>query len=454
MIKTKKKHHKHKPFLYQKHGQHKSQFRNKSKNKNKTKYNRKDINRKDINSRNEIKISSYTNTYFLVRCPKYKEPYKLSFEKIDSYLDKLGLQTDNAMEQIKKLDEIYLKKNKLSLINYCYDKLDLPKINHIRLRPQFMWLEMNSIQFNKRYYNINAFLVNMLNNDKLDLLEDKYEQFIRMKELVPTITEKYLPNTFKITEMNKYNFSKGKYYILKPIDSFSGKDIIYVSNKKELNNAIEFYKHARNYKNRIYGSDVIAQDYIMNPLLFTKPDGLKYKCHLRVSYMVSYIYGVCNSFMLDDFIRILMAEKAYNLEEPFLHEVHDSHVKGAGDDYNLKADYEKMGITLKDYDNILREIRVIMGGVTNTLIKDKKEWLYDNQENGFYLFGIDVMVTDDLKVKLIECNKGPGYTFYRKDTHEYFTTLFFKWINEVILEPTFKYKDPYISRKHHTYLQL
>jgi hypothetical protein len=170
--------------------------------------------------------------------------------------------------------------------------------------------------------------------------------------------------------------------------------------------------------------------------------------------MVSYIYGVCNSFMLDDFIRILMAEKAYNLEEPFLHEVHDSHVKGAGDDYNLKADYEKMGITLKDYDNILREIRVIMGGVTNTLIKDKKEWLYDNQENGFYLFGIDVMVTDDLKVKLIECNKGPGYTFYRKDTHEYFTTLFFKWINEVILEPTFKYKDPYISRKHHTYLQL
>lgn len=232
MIKTEIKHHKHKPFLYQKHWQHKSQFKNKSKNKNKTKYSRKDINsKKDIN-RKEIKISSYTNTYFLVRCPKYKETYKLSYEKIDSYLDKLGLQPDNAMEQIKKLDEIYLKKNKLSLINYCYDKLDLPKINHIRLRPQFMWLEMNSIQFNKRYYNINAFLVNMLNNDKLNLLEDKYKQFIRMKELVPKITEKYLPNTFKINDISKYNFSNRKYYILKPIDSFSGKDIIYVSNKK------------------------------------------------------------------------------------------------------------------------------------------------------------------------------------------------------------------------------
>jgi hypothetical protein len=317
-----------------------------------------------------------------------------------------------------------------------------------------MWLEMNSVQFNKRYYDINAFLINMLHNDKLDLLEDKYEQYIRMNELVPKITEKYLPNTFKINNFNKYDFSKKKYYILKPIDSFSGKDIIYISSKKELYRAIEFYKNARNYKYRIYGSDVIAQDYIMNPLLFRKPDGLKYKCHLRVSYMVSYIYNVCNSFILDDFIRILIAEKPYTLEDPFLHEVHDSHVKGAGDDYNLKEDYKKMDLTLKDYEKIIKEIRIIMGGVTLTLINDNKEWLYKNQENGFYLFGIDIIVTDDLKVKLIECNKGPGYTFYRKDTHENFTTLFFKWLNDIILEPIFKHKDPYIARKHNTYLDI
>ena len=61
---------------------------------------------------------------------------------------------------------------------------------------------------------------------------------------------------------------------------------------------------------------------------------------------------------------------------------------------------------------------------------------------------------DTMKPILIECNIRPGNAFKHIDNSAKFSQNYFKWINEVILEPTFKYKNQYIARKHSTYLDL
>jgi hypothetical protein len=104
---------------------------------------------------------------------------------------------------------------------------------------------------------------------------------------------------------------------LRPNDSFGGADIKYVSNHKELNIAIEYYKKNRNYRGVLYGNDVIASQYLSDLLLFRGR-----KMHLRMYYIVSCINGVISISTILDITRNLLSQIfSYILEENKRNEV-------------------------------------------------------------------------------------------------------------------------------------
>ena len=420
------------------------------------------------------------NTYYIIDCIG-NDNNALQFNALEVYLKNLDLKPDNMMPKIRELDLLFIKKNNITPFAYCNTNVHLPALpNNIsnNLHPQFMWYNINSPALNIRFFKPDAYLINIINRDKLKMIFDKYKLYTVLMQLFSTIIKKHLPDTFLINELHKYNFvnikkssnksskksskkfsNKLSYYILKPIDSFGGKDILYISDKSQLDNAIEYYKNTRNYKNHLYGTDVIAQTYIMNPLLYNNK-----KCHLRVQYLVTYIHQVFHSFVLTDSIRILTAKEKYTIDLPFNKDVHDTHIKSSGDDFFLDEHYtnfnmpmnEQMNksMTIKQKNKIINDICKITKLISKILLSDdnsKYKWLYDNQEHGFNSMGIDFMIDDKLNIFLIECNENPSFVFHKIENNKMFSSKYFSWINDTVLEPCYKKTD---ATKHYTYLHL
>jgi hypothetical protein len=292
-------------------------------------------------------------------------------------------------------------------------------------------------------------MINIINNSKLHFISDKNTLYDNMHRYCPKICSKHMAKTFKINEFDKYiGLNTISYYILRPNDSFSGEGILYISSKDELTDAIEYYKKTKNYKGIIYGNNVIASEYIINPLLFKG-----YKFHLRMYYLISYINSEFNSFLYDDYGKILTAGNPYNIKKPFTKDVHDTHAKYSFEDNSFPKDFNENTISdnFVSPNHIIKQMRDILKGVSIILKQSKGQWLYENQQHGFHILGIDFMIDINGNVFLIECNTAPGFGYSNSDNSHIFSQNIFKWINETILEPYYKKTN---ARKHNTYLHL
>ena len=77
------------------------------------------------------------------------------------------------------------------------------------------------------------------------------------------------------------------------------------------------------------------------------------------------------------------------------------------------------------------------------------------EDNGFIVMGADFMIDAITgNIILLEVNYKPGFGYNKRKNDIEFSSHFFNWINATILEPTYKYKNQYISRQHKTYLNL
>jgi len=411
-------------------------------------------------------INNNTNTYYIVDCIG-DDNNKLKCNYLESYLKNFNIKPDKMMPIIRKKDLSFIIKHNITPLKYCKTNVNLPKLDKTitrKLHIQFMWYHINSAYLNYRFYNVKCNMINIINNSKLYFISDKNSLYDNMHRFCPEICSKHMANTFKINDFDKYiglnstldnnsaiNLNTISYYILRPNDSFSGEGILYISSKDELTDAIEYYKKTKNYKGNIYGNNVIASEYIINPLLFKG-----YKFHLRMYYLISYINGEFNSFFYDNYGKILTANKPYNIKKPFTKDVHDSHAKYSSEDKSFPKYFNENTI-VKNYfspKHIIKQMQDILKGVSIILKKTKGQWLFENQQHGFQILGIDFMVDTNGRVFLIECNSAPGFGYTSKNNDAFIHILsksLFKWINETILEPYYKKTDP---KLHSTYLSL
>jgi len=377
---------------------------------------------------------------------------------LENYLIKLGLHPDKMMPIIENNDRKIAKQHNISYEDFCKftKKIKASNINTKSIIADVFFFNINSPFLDKRFYNIQKYLVNILNInfDDITRKNNLYTYLQSRKDFEKY--KKYFIETFPINNFKKYKFPE--YYILRPIYGYGGHGITYINNKKELQNAIENYKKLENHKGIIYGNNVVASPYITNLLLF---QGKKF--HLRMYYIVSCINGFIHSFVLDN-SDIITAEEPFDMKPPFNKEKHDTHLKSSSVDLTFKEHFtsDNMGIEITEEhkNKIYESSKKICKILTEMIIakidckKDCKTILYDEQENGYHIFGLDIFVNKDFECILIECNDRPGFGTFTEIGNRKLSKYIYKWINEIILEPLFKYNNLEIAKKHKTYIDM
>lgn len=415
---------------------------------------KKTLLKKHYYSRKHSRKQSRKHSYYIVRC--YSNRYELNYKYLEEHLKKLNLSPDNyAMNTIDKIDRQFFAKHKIPISNYCdNNNIKYPSFDKSILKADVFFI--NTIQpfSNTRFNYYPKYFINKIDYSSINKLFNKFDVLSVITQNNPQLA-KYCPPTFKINELDKYQFPK--WYILRPLVSFSGKDIFYINNKKDLDAKIKYYNITENYKGKIYGNDVAVSEYISNPLLFKDK-----KFHLRLYLLISIskikTNTIFNSFLLD-FGKIFTAKEPFDMLEPFTKEKHDTHIKSTDDDYSFGNDFNNenlnKSITKEDKDILWNKIIDICKAISKGTEKEKRNLIYTDVKNCYYVFGIDMMVRDNLDPVFIEINGSPGVALKKKDTnYDKFSKLYFNWINETVLEPLFKYKDPMKARTHPTYLDI
>ncbi len=397
--------------------------------------------------RTNKKIEHY---YFIVQC-KYSNVDDLNSRYLETHLQNLKIKPDRYMNYIEMENKKLAMSKGIKYEDFCDFKkhIHLPTIKKNIIADVFFY-HINTSILNKRFYKYDKYLLNTLDFNPINTI-NKDIIYSNIYKIDPKLADKYFIKTFPINQKEKYNFPSN--YILRPIDSFGGQDILYINNKTGLNKAIEYYNKTKNNKNIIYGNDVTAAEFITNLLLFK---GKKF--HLRMYYMISLINNVFNSFLLDE-CKILTAKVKYNLAEPFVMEMHDTHFDRTDADYFIK-DFtsENIGkeINSEIIDTIYKKCKELCSGISRILLdaNNKQTFLYPNQKNGYYFFGLDILIRDDLEPILIECNIEPGMTCKTVKNMDYLSKVIYNWINSTVLEPLFKHNDPMIARQNPTYINI
>lgn len=394
------------------------------------------------------------HSYYIARC--YNKEYELDYKYLEAHLKKLDVMPDNkSMNTIASMYKNIVSKNKMPLSSICTGtaKIKQPYFDKKTLKADVFFLNQIVYIPNKLVDYYPKYLVNKIDYSILDKFFNKFDVLSVITNTNSTL-DKYCPLTFKINETDKYQFPK--WYILRPLDSSSGIDIFYVNNKKDLDEKITYYNNTKNYKGIIYDNNVAVSEYITNPLLFNNR-----KFHLRLYLLVSISrIGTTlayNSFLLH-YGKILTAKEPFDMLEPFSKDKHDTHVKSTDNDYNFpkdfKNEYLNISINKEDKDILWNKISDICKAISKGIEKQKKNLIYSDIKNCYYIFGIDMMVRNNLDPAFIEINYSPGVGFKTETARDAFTKLYTDWIYETVLEPLFKYNNPMKARTHPTYLDI
>ncbi len=255
-------------------------------------------------------------------------------------------------------------------------------------------------------------------SDKYKLLENLRKTSINPKHLLSQAFVN-LYNIFKnpntIFSFKKM-FDKYNVLIFKPIHGNKGQDMITFDNfnnfrkfvdklvarmrpKLKSFNQEEYNMMGIENKYRFYNIEWVLQEYIIHPLLFKDR-----KFHLR-GYFVYYKpegKGHKEGYILDN-MTIFTAKDPYKITDVGNKDIHDTHYKNTLVGYNFKNDItELLGSEKTKY--VMEQIIHIFKNVLK-IINAK---CYTNSKNCFQIFGFDLIIMDDLTVKIIETNYMPG----------------------------------------------
>lgn len=366
----------------------------------------KSIYKSKFKSKSKISIKQYEPIYTII------EPYDKSKRILDFILLRKMLRNYGLKEC--KQDECM--KNKVLFVWLNYDENSLHSLK-------------------RKYYNTPIYLQNSLAN--MESISNKDKLHLDMKKYFPKIYNKHIAHSFLLSPNWKYPNSN-EIFIARPINilaekrergvqgiGYGGKDIVIIHNQQTLEQSQTLL---HKYDN------VLISEYITNPLLFRG-----YKFHIRTYLLASIINGSFHSYMID-FGRIFTAKLQYKHADWNNSDIHDTHMKSTPTDWFFPKDFtnDNIGlgnatITNQTIQNIFKQIKTILSAVSKLLSKTVS--LYDNVENGFNIFGIDLMIKDDFTVILIECNAEGTYKSKELTTHTIIENIMFNWVNDVILRP-------------------
>ena len=340
-------------------------------------------------------MTQYSNSFVIFD----SNPQSISFNKLRKILNDLGFEE-------KSIDKGYSN-------------------------PKFVWFRyISTIKNNitSKYSKNPIYCISMLDGNKC--ITDKYVLYTNMKKLYSNEIDDFMPKSFKLTTETEYNL--GDLYITRPVDNL--KTNIRAASGLDVNvyNNLETLEKAKKLLNKY--NNIIASKYITNPLLF---HGKKF--HFR-AYMMVTLFGKSYSTYMLDLFNIFTSKYKFINEDYQNKDIHDTHYRYNDDDYlfplHFTSENINKNITKDDINNILNKIKKIcykMSHIYSTNVK-----LRANSENGFHLFGFDIMIDENLNPILIECNRfSKTDLIYNQKMRTLFNNILFDWINEIIIKPLF-----------------
>jgi hypothetical protein len=363
--------------------------------------------------------------------------------KIIGSISKYSLVDKNSKKKMKWIEELeknnitysntYVIENKLIDPGLKYDYLikileghglkrsNDPKLNHL-----FGIID-------NKFYNSQFFLLNKF--QFIDSFKDKYSLYLNLQLYFRDHYYKTYPNSFLLStntnwnDINKlYNKKRSIVFIARPIEAMQGENIIKVWNEDTLNKAKELLYNDK------YIKGVSLTEYITNPLLYNGK-----KMHLRAYMLMTLINNEYKSYLLD-VSEIFTAKNKYKNEDWNNEDIHDTHFSNSGISYNfpdIVYETEKHKINNKftprigeaEVETIMKNIRECINQISKIAISNI--YHYSNTKNTYEVFGIDVLVKDDLSVFIMEVNgKYTGYGYADSIFERYFN-----WIHETVIKP-------------------
>lgn len=275
-----------------------------------------------------------------------------------------------------------------------------PKIHK---SPDFIHLYPNS-KSDKKYFNMNCLLKNIVyDKGKITNKNTLFEEL----EKIP-LSHKYLIKNYKIDIRNiDYEkidsiFKKYKVLIFKPIYSSQGYGIEVFDSFSNFKNFIEgdgLKKRILEAKNHRFFRNVekfnywVLQEYVTNPMLLDSK-----KFHIR-GYLITFAGGL----YLMKHGKIAVAEENFKEGDYKNKKIHDTHIHGRVE--TVKKYPEDLPLSKIKKDMIFKQIEDLFN-LIGSIEPDTK--CYEESKNCYQLYGFDLMITQENKVKIIEINDTPG----------------------------------------------
>ena len=242
------------------------------------------------------------------------------------------------------------------------------------------------------------------------------------------LVQKYMAPTYIMEATTKISNEElsNKTYIVRPVDSYAGNGITFVTDKSDVEYA---YATARKFS-----KDVIISEYIKDVALWGPPGadewGLPYgkKYHTRVYLLVSVIDGMLRTYILD-LVKIMTAASRYDKNARYdIKDMADTHLKSTiGDIFsNLK---NESPVFQKGMREIIISLSKLLGKTVGVFAECK---------NGFEVFALDILKRENDIPVLLEVNDRVGYACNTGPLHAMeFSVQFFNLINEAVIQPMY-----------------
>jgi len=242
-------------------------------------------------------------------------------------------------------------------------------------------------------------LINILNEQKNYEISTKGYLFDNMRRTFPKIYKKYFPQQYTIDLNKKFPLNKKllikldkNLLYVKPIYDYGGSGIRYFTNIQNLQTYLKsiqdkYLCHKKKFNKSCHY--VISKD-INNPLLYQDK-----KFHIRMYFLCTNINNK-NKFYIFKNGEIFTAKSKYN-PNIISKDVLDSH----GHSTTGNPVYpDSLKLKPVQLDHIHNQILHLFSYIKNII----KPRCNSKDQNCYELFGIDIMITKDLNVKIIEIN--------------------------------------------------
>lgn len=275
-------------------------------------------------------------------------------------------------------------------------------------------------------YNINAKITNIMEKNTKHSMYAKDSLYTIFMNYNKNICHKFMVRQYNINTNNYQKITKemfgDKIWILKAVMSSGGRDIYIV---ETYNDYLYFFQQ----KPTLYRW--VLAEYIMNPLLI-----FDRKFHIRVYFLVTgehKYYFQTNGFMIT-------AAEPYVKGDYLNKKIHDTHQSSSIPDLFFPQGLEPYPADKVEY--IRDQIAELCYHISQ-MSSDLK--CYKGDPYCFEIFGIDIMVLNDFKIKLLEINEKQSWL-----TTYSFTKNYLRGIMETVVDPLFPPKNFIIKTNYFT----